>query len=260
MSDSKIIDTNEESRETAKSELEEEQSGLNIPDTNTSNGQEVVDGQEKRPKRPNKTQRKHERYLRQVEKYKLKKKQKREAEKQKRLEREQEEKQQEETSTNEKKNDQNETNQQVTKRLKVIQKERLIELYGKSENFDKSLKICIDCSFSEHMSDKEQSRLAQQIGRCYAINKALEKPVHLTLCNLDRSSKFFAELCRKNEGFDRYVIDISNRPIEEHYAKSSCQIGYLSPDAPTFLEQLDLNTVWLIFSLTLIFFTLIKWH
>lgn len=258
MSDSKIIDTNEESRETAvKSELEEEQSGLNIPDnTNTSNGEEVVDGQEKRPKRPNKTQRKHERYLRQVEKYKLKKKQKREAEKQKRLERAQEEKQ-EETSTNEKREDQNETNPEATKRLKVIQKERLIELYGKSENFDKSLKICIDCSFSEHMSDKEQSRLAQQIGRCYAINKALEKPAHLTLCNLDRSSKFYAELCRKNEGFDRYVIDISNRPIEEHYANSSCQIGYLSPDAPNFLEQLDLNTVWLIFSLTLILFTLI---
>lgn len=197
-----------------------------------------------KPKRKNKTQRKHERYLRQVEKYRLKKKQKREAAKEKR----QNEQVQNENERNfeEAKSEQTQPeveNNERTKRLKVIQKERLLEVY-KTENYEKNLKICIDCSFIEHMTSKEQSRLAQQIGRCYAINKALDRPTHLTLCNLDRESKFYAELCRKNEGFDRYIINVSAKSVEENYAQcSSGQISYLSPDANSYLEELDLNSV-----------------
>ena len=109
-----------------------------------------------------------------------------------------------------------------------------------------SLKICIDCSFSDLMSDKELSRLAQQIGRCYASNKSLIKPVYLTLCNLNTDSKFYKECCRVNDGFAKYIINTTDKSIESLYSDALNSIAYMSPDSPTYLESLDINTTYVI--------------
>lgn len=71
------------------------------------------------------------------------------------------------------------------------------------------------------------SRLAQQIGRCHASNKSLSSPVHLTLCNLKKDSKFYKELCRINDGFDRYVINKSDKSIQDYYESNMENIAYL---------------------------------
>lgn len=206
--------------------------------------EEIVEAAAKadRPKRPNKTQRKYERYQRQVEKYRQKKKEKREK---KKLEQQQKG---EGSQTPLKNGNKEETldDERRTKRTKVLQRERLVEIYGtNTDAYAKCLKVCIDCSFGdEHMSSKELARLAQQIGRCYAVNKALASPAHLSLCALDREAPLYAELCRKNEGFERYVLNVTSQSLEDYLAPSTtCQIAYLSPDSTNYLEQLDPNTV-----------------
>lgn len=193
-----------------------------------------------------------------VEKYKQKKKLKREANLKRRADEQNEADQEELKEAVIKPAHDAQGEEKSTKRTKVLQRERLVELYASEQNFASSLKICVDCSFSDQMSNKEQSRLAQQIGRCYAVNKALERPVHLTLCNLDRESKFYAELCRKNEGFDRYVLNVSAQPIETYYRQQhqqETQLVYLSPDAPEYLEDLNLNTVHFLFEIFGFFFS-----
>lgn len=231
-----------------KEEKDEEKHTSNIVSADS------VDQKEK-PKRRNKTQRKYDRYMQKLEKFRIKKEQNKEA---KRLKI---------SSETKELKDQNDTEQASAdvankanisskepytgelktgkRQFKQIQLNRLIDVY-KVENFNNSLKICIDCSYSNHMSPKEQSRLAQQIGRCYAINKSLEKPIHLTLCNLQQDAKFYAELCRKNDGFSRYVLNLSAKSIEDYYHDNLANIGYLTPDADTYLDQLNMDTVYII--------------
>jgi len=128
--------------------------------------------------------------------------------------------------------------------LKARSIERLRQVY--TEGAATSLKICIDCSFSNIMSSKEMARLAQQIGRCYATNKSISSPVHLTLCNLDENSKFYKELCRINDGFANYIIEKSDKNVESLFVERLDTIAYLSPDAKTNLETLDVNKTYLI--------------
>ncbi len=96
------------------------------------------------------------------------------------------------------------------------------------------------------MSTKEISRLAQQIGRCHASNKLLESPVHLTLCNLDKESTFYKELCRRNDGFINFFINQTNKSIENYYIDKMDQIAYMSPDAENHLEEINVNTTYVI--------------
>ena len=77
------------------------------------------------------------------------------------------------------------------------------------------------------MSHKEMSRLSQQIGRCHASNKSLNSPVHLTLCNLDTESAFHKELTRMNDGFSNYIIEKSDKSVEEHYINKQAKIAYM---------------------------------
>ena len=121
--------------------------------------------------------------------------------------------------------------------------ERLAKVYEDNTN---ALKVCIDCSFSNRMSDKEMSRLAQQIGRCYASNKLLKTPVHLTLCNLDKESKFYAELVRVNDGFVNYKLLTTEKPLEKLYSNQLESLCYLSPDSKTYLEELDSTSTYVI--------------
>jgi tRNA (guanine9-N1)-methyltransferase len=124
--------------------------------------------------------------------------------------------------------------------------ERLNAVYSPDADLSTHLKVYIDCSFGDKMSSKEQSRLAQQIGRCYATNKALDKPVHLTLCNLSEQSPFFAELTRVNSGFENYIVKRTGERVEELNADRLADLVYLSPDASEYLEEVNASRVYVI--------------
>ena len=213
---------------------------------------------ESRPKRLNKTQKKFAKYQRRLENYKLRKANKKQNKIQKALENVLEQNKNKETCVTQTETEASKESESkdnikqnydsfINKReLKRRINERLAKVYEDIPTMNESLKICIDCSFSDKMSQKEQSKLAQQIGRCYATNKAIEKPVHLTLCNLNKESKFYSELVRLHDGFERYSILITDKSIDTHYSTKLDTICYLSPDSKNHLEDVSAEKIYVI--------------
>ena len=79
------------------------------------------------------------------------------------------------------------------------------------------------------MIEKELTHLARQLSRSYGFNKNSDKPCHLTLANLNKSSKTFQVCCDKNDGFANYILNQSEQAVHELYDKDS--IVYLTPDS-----------------------------
>ncbi|RMZ95821.1 tRNA methyltransferase 10 -like protein [Brachionus plicatilis] len=203
-----------------------DQSDSNQYEENSTNSNDLK-------RKRSKTEKKFERYKKRIENYKAKK------QKKKRLKQEQTEKVEPELKNIEQNYEKFLSKRQIKE--KII--ERLNQVYTSPEN---SLKICIDCSFSDKMSSKEMSRLAQQIGRCYATNKSLESPVHFTLCNLESNSNFYKELCRVNDGFDRYILEKTNQSLIDRFCDKKESICYLSPDSEDYLEDIDADQIYVI--------------
>ena len=141
---------------------------LDLDNTKSSNSSpEDTDAEigNEKPKRLSKTEKKLKRYQRKIASYKLKKLEKK---KLKQAAKETDDNKLPEptepkSESNELAKTENTYDNYINKReLKRITNERMKQVLDSSGT--NSLKICIDCSFSDIMSDKEQSRLAQQIG------------------------------------------------------------------------------------------------
>ncbi|XP_033116640.1 tRNA methyltransferase 10 homolog B-like isoform X2 [Anneissia japonica] len=105
-------------------------------------------------------------------------------------------------------------------------------------------RVCIDLSMSAIMSSKEISKLAQQLGRVYGANKKAEKPMHLILAGLELDSDIHKACVQKNDGFNNYLIEKSEKPLLEMFALE--EVVYLSPDSDQVLEVLDDSKVYVI--------------
>lgn len=105
-------------------------------------------------------------------------------------------------------------------------------------------RICIDCSLESHMTEKECSKLAQQIGRLYGSNRKVDKPAHIYLCGLNRDGFTYKECVRKNSGFDNYVMDVRENSVVDTFKRDD--IVYLSPDSPNVLDTVDARKVYVI--------------
>ncbi|GAB1610660.1 tRNA methyltransferase 10 homolog B-like [Argonauta hians] len=112
------------------------------------------------------------------------------------------------------------------------------------EALTSGLRICIDLSFDEKMSEKELSRLAQQLGRLYGCNRKLEKPLHIFLSSVDKDGDFFKECSRINQGFQNYLWDVCSEPLTELFPKQD--IVYLSPDSDNVLYTVDPDKVYIV--------------
>jgi tRNA (guanine9-N1)-methyltransferase len=124
--------------------------------------------------------------------------------------------------------------------------EKLAIIKRLKDALDVAPKIVIDCQFDNRMSQKEQNRLAAQLRRAYASNKACLNPVHLILCSLSENSEFFKLCCNKNEGFANYALDRREESVKDCLSCPSDQIVYLSPDSPNVLSELDPLKVYVI--------------
>ncbi|CAF0900558.1 unnamed protein product [Brachionus calyciflorus] len=201
--------------------------------SNIQNNEHQINTNVSKRKR-SRTEKKYEKYQNRLKNYKLK-----QAEK-KRLKPEQEPEPKEPKTVNHHSGPKTFLNR---RELREKLAEKLNQVYKEPQN---SLKICIDCSFSDKMSSKEKSRLAKQIGRCYATNKSLNSPVHLTLCNLDQKSEFYKDLCRVNDGFDKYILDKTEQVLIDKFKDNKDNLCYLSPDAEEFLDSVDTEKIYVI--------------
>ncbi|XP_028324653.1 tRNA methyltransferase 10 homolog B [Gouania willdenowi] len=128
---------------------------------------------------------------------------------------------------------------QFTKRvIKAITKERLAEAQSTG------LKLCIDLSMTDNMSDKEISRLAGQLRRVYGSNRKACRPFHLFLTDLREDSRLFRECIRMNEGFLNYALNICEDSCLDLFPSEA--VVYLSPDAEHALEIIDADKVYVL--------------
>uniref|UniRef100_A0A3Q3MGN6 tRNA methyltransferase 10 homolog B n=1 Tax=Mastacembelus armatus TaxID=205130 RepID=A0A3Q3MGN6_9TELE len=128
---------------------------------------------------------------------------------------------------------------QVTKRvLKAITKERLAEAQSTG------LRLCVDLSMTDSMSDKEISRLAGQLRRLYGSNRKAARPFHLLLTDLRRDSRVYRECIRMNDGFLNYMMDITEESCLDLFPAEA--LVYLSPDAEEVLETVDADKVYVL--------------
>ncbi|KAK1890525.1 tRNA methyltransferase 10 like B [Dissostichus eleginoides] len=106
--------------------------------------------------------------------------------------------------------------------MKAITEERLAEAQCIG------LKLCVDLSMSDSMSDKELSRLAGQLRR-YGSNRKASRPFHLLLTDLREDSRLYRECLRKNAGFHNYMMDITDESFLDLFPPES--VVCLTPDA-----------------------------
>ncbi|XP_076581342.1 tRNA methyltransferase 10 homolog B isoform X1 [Chaetodon auriga] len=126
-----------------------------------------------------------------------------------------------------------------TKRvMKAITKERLAEAQSTG------LKLCIDLSMTDSMSDKEISRLAGQLRRLYGSNKKAARPFHLFLTDLREDSRLYRECIRMNDGFLSYMMDITEESCLDLFPPET--VVYLTPDADEALETVDADKVYVL--------------
>nr|XP_046235816.1 tRNA methyltransferase 10 homolog B [Scatophagus argus] len=130
-------------------------------------------------------------------------------------------------------------NPQFTKRvMKAITKERLAEAQSTG------LRLCVDLSMTDSMSDKEISRLAGQLRRLYGSNKKATRPFGLFLTELREDSRLYAECLRMNDGFLNYTMDITEESCLDLFPVET--IVYLTPDADEALETVDADKVYVL--------------
>ncbi|XP_047437748.1 tRNA methyltransferase 10 homolog B [Mugil cephalus] len=128
---------------------------------------------------------------------------------------------------------------QFSKRvMKAITKERLVEAQSTG------LKLCVDLSMTDCMSDKEISRLAGQLRRLYGSNKKAAQPFHLFLTDLREDSRLYRECIRMNAGFLNYMMDITEESCLDLFPPES--VVYLTPDAEEALETIEADRVYVL--------------
>lgn len=131
------------------------------------------------------------------------------------------------------------TNPHLSKRvMKAITRERLAEARSTG------LKLCVDLSMTDCMSDKEVSRLAGQLRRLYGSNKKASRPFHLFLSDLRDDSRLHRECVRMNEGFLNYTMEITEESCLDLFPTET--VVYLTPDADEALDSVDADKVYIL--------------
>ncbi|KAM9717344.1 tRNA methyltransferase 10 homolog B [Menidia menidia] len=128
---------------------------------------------------------------------------------------------------------------QLSKRLlKAIAKERLAEARCTG------LRLCVDLSMTDCMSDKEISRLAAQLRRLYGSNRKSRRPFHLFLTELRAGGRLHRECVRMNDGFLNYTMEITEESCLDLFPPET--VVYLTPDAEEALETVDPDKVYVL--------------
>ncbi|XP_039515097.1 tRNA methyltransferase 10 homolog B [Pimephales promelas] len=128
---------------------------------------------------------------------------------------------------------------QLSKRvIKAVTKERLEEARAAG------LRLCVDLSMTDRLTDKEISRLAGQIRRLYGSNKKSLQPFHVFLTEFREDSLLYKECVRMNDGFLNYLIDVTEESWFHLFPSED--VIYLTPDASEALEYVEEDKVYIL--------------
>ena len=108
-----------------------------------------------------------------------------------------------------------------------------------SEN---QLKIAIDCSFDDLMSEKDVSKLSLQIQRCYSINRHMENPLQLHFTNIDGKLLSRMEDCM--DGYKNWDVIQTSESLVQLFNPQD--IVYLCAESENSIAELDASKVYAI--------------
>ena len=105
-----------------------------------------------------------------------------------------------------------------------------------------SLRIAIDLSFDDLMSDRDIQKLLKQVQRAYSVNRRAQHPVQLYLTSFGDKTK--TKLQENKCNYGQWDIHINNEPYSDLFAKED--IVYLTSDSPNVLSEVDESKAYVI--------------
>ncbi|KQK01521.1 tRNA (guanine(9)-N1)-methyltransferase [Brachypodium distachyon] len=104
-------------------------------------------------------------------------------------------------------------------------------------------KVVLDLEFADLMRPNELHSLTQQIMYCYAVNGRSATPAHLWLTGC--SGEMGTQL-QRIPGFDKWIIGKEAKPYLEAFEDCKENLVYLTADAETVLDDLDMSKIYII--------------
>lgn len=105
-----------------------------------------------------------------------------------------------------------------------------------------SLRIAIDLSFDDFMSDRDMMKLLKQVQRTYSVNRRAEHPVQLYLTSF--GDKVKRKLNEIKCNYEQWDIHIKPEPYSEVFPKED--VIYLTSDSPNVLSEVEESKAYII--------------
>ena len=104
------------------------------------------------------------------------------------------------------------------------------------------LRIAIDCSFDDLMSEKDVTKLGKQIQRCYSINRHMDDPLQLHLTNIQ--GKTLNRLEGFVDGYRNWDVHLKSESLIGLFQPS--EVVYLCAESENVLSTFDDNKIYVI--------------
>lgn len=125
-------------------------------------------------------------------------------------------------------------------------KRRQAEWHARAELASKSFQVCLDCSFSEKMTQKEIGSLSLQIRYCYSENKKCHSPCRLSATSLEGETLKHLKNVSGFDGWKERGFVCTTSSLEEQFRDSLSNVVYLTSDSDNTLEKLDATKIYVI--------------
>lgn len=116
------------------------------------------------------------------------------------------------------------------------------KLKSMSSDEASSLRIAIDLSFDDLMTDRDIHKLLKQIQRTYSINRRAKHPVQFYLTSFGGRSKTILEEIKCNYG--NWDVHIKTEPYSDVFSQDD--VVYLTSDSPNVLSEVDESKAYII--------------
>lgn len=107
---------------------------------------------------------------------------------------------------------------------------------------DCKLRIVVDCSFEEYMSDNDLSHLCKQLSFCYATNRRLKAPIQLYIT--DYNKKFKEALSRV--GGSSWDLHLKEENFLKLFENEFDNLVYLTSDSDNVIDDFNDNNIYII--------------
>lgn len=114
---------------------------------------------------------------------------------------------------------------------------------NKIDNTPNPVRVIVDLSYDELMSEKDIGKTAKQLQRVYTANRKSTMPIKLFYTGLRPDSQIEIAL-RKYDGYKNWDIKFHEESYDEIFDPKT--LVYLSSDSENVLQELDQNAVYII--------------